>query len=162
MDSYVFSPFFPSPPEFHANHRRIPLQAPRSHQLPPATFRHTLSEGRHLNIRLLRERFFFFSLARPIGRVWKAFSQPRSRCASLCSGFFSLFLESLSSSRLSLSFSHPSLTCLSLSSLSLSIATATRICCSHSVSRVISPFPFARSVCFSPLQVKQCISCSLF
>lgn len=60
MDSYVFSPFFPSPPEFHTNHRRIPLQAPRSHQLPPATFRHTLSEGRHLNIRLLRERFFFF------------------------------------------------------------------------------------------------------
>lgn len=37
----------PSPPEFHTNHRRISLQAPRSHQLPSATFCHTLSEGRY-------------------------------------------------------------------------------------------------------------------
>lgn len=44
-----------SPPEFHANHRRISLQAPRSHQLPSATFCHSLSEGRYLNIQLLQK-----------------------------------------------------------------------------------------------------------
>lgn len=31
--------------EFHANHRGLPLQAPRSHQLPPAAVRHPLPQG---------------------------------------------------------------------------------------------------------------------
>lgn len=51
MDSCVI--FSVSCPEFYTNYRRISLQAPRSHQLPSATFCHTLSEGKYLNIQLL-------------------------------------------------------------------------------------------------------------
>lgn len=46
MDSWGFSPFLSSPPEFHADHRGISLQAPRSHQLPSAAFCRTFSEGK--------------------------------------------------------------------------------------------------------------------
>lgn len=80
-----------SPPEFHTNHRRISLQAPRSHQLPSATFCHTLSEGRYLNMQLLQKACLLVWS----DQIWKTLSKPRPRCAYLWSWYFSLFLYGL-------------------------------------------------------------------
>ena len=57
MSSTWIHVFFPVPllsslslsaAEFHVNHWGISLQAPRSHQLPSATFCHSLSEGKYI------------------------------------------------------------------------------------------------------------------
>lgn len=127
-----------SAPEFHANHRRISLQAPRSHQLPSATFCHTLSEGR-----CLKTLFFLKIFLDLIKRTWKIFRQPRSRCVHSCLWFFAFFSASLS----------PSLSLISIPDLLLSSS----LLCNFTgpVSHIIYFFLFAQSFCFSLLQVKR-------
>lgn len=116
-----------SPPEFHANHRRISLQAPRSHQLPSATFRHTISEGRYLNI--YYRRFACRSVWSTKSGKHLASSDPDVH--TYVHDFSSLFLDSLSSL-------HLYLTPISVSNLPLpsclTLCESTRYCRSHSVS----------------------------
>lgn len=116
-----------SSPEFHSDHRRISLQAARSHQLPSATFCHTLSEGRGISVHIYNKkvaRLFVWSM-----KSGKHLAGTDSRCAYLCSRYLSLLLLFFSFlSFLSLSsflhfypVFHPSLTCLFLASYSLSL-----------------------------------------
>lgn len=79
-----------SSPEFHSDHRRISLQAARSHQLPSATFCHTLSEGRGISVHVYNKkvaRLFVWSM-----KSGKHLAGTDSRCAYLCSRYLSLLL----------------------------------------------------------------------
>lgn len=79
-----------SSPEFHSDHRRISLQAARSHQLPSATFCHTLSEGRGISVHVYTKkaaRLFVWSM-----KSGKHLAGTDSRCAYLCSRYLSLLL----------------------------------------------------------------------
>lgn len=128
-----------SAPEFHANHRRISLQAPRSHQLPSATFCHTLSEGRCLKTLFLPKVF----------PTW--LSEAGKYLASLDPDVHT-HVCGFSPSSLHRCLP-PSLWYLSLTSFFLSSS----LLCNFTgpVSHIIHFFLFAQSFCFFLLQVKQ-------